>query len=107
MSGPAQYKSILSRGSRKKSGAAFFDVKYLPNGEGRARLGYVVPKRLAPRAVRRNLIKRLIREAFRRQKQAFPAFDLIIRLIAKEAGLPRAKIVAEITNLMISLHHAK
>lgn len=51
------------------------------NTLGHARLGVVVAKRLAPRAVTRNLIKRLAREAFRRDGTALlGASDCIVRL---------------------------
>lgn len=46
----------------------------LPN----ARLGVVVAKRLAPRAVTRNTIKRVTRELFR--QLALPSIDCIVRL---------------------------
>lgn len=45
-----------------------------------ARLGLVVPKRNAKRAVHRNLIKRLAREAFRHVCGQLPAYDLVLRL---------------------------
>lgn len=48
------------------------------NGLGAARLGVVVAKRLAPRAVTRNMIKRVTRELFR--QSALPALDCIVRL---------------------------
>ena len=43
-----------------------------------ARLGVVVAKRFAPRAVTRNTIKRVTRELFRTAQ--LPAFDCIVRL---------------------------
>ncbi|HEV7855363.1 MAG TPA: ribonuclease P protein component [Herminiimonas sp.] len=43
-----------------------------------ARLGVVAAKRLAPRAVTRNTIKRMSRELFR--QTALPAIDCIVRL---------------------------
>ncbi len=49
-----------------------------PNSLGHARLGVVVAKRLAPRAVTRNLTKRLSREIFR--KAGLPPLDCIVRL---------------------------
>lgn len=49
-----------------------------PNSLGHARLGIVVAKRFAPRAVTRNLIKRLARELFRKSDLA--ASDCIVRL---------------------------
>ncbi len=43
-----------------------------------ARLGVVAAKRLAPRAVTRNTIKRMTRELFR--QTALPSIDCIVRL---------------------------
>lgn len=45
-----------------------------------ARLGLIVPKRLAKQAVLRNLIKRLAREAFRNVSGSLPPADLVLRL---------------------------
>jgi len=45
-----------------------------------ARLGLVVPKRNAKRAVHRNLVKRLAREAFRHVCSQLPPYDLVLRL---------------------------
>lgn len=45
-------------------------------------LGLVVPKRLAKRAVTRNLIKRQVREAMRRHAEALPAGLWVVRLRA-------------------------
>lgn len=47
-----------------------------------ARLGLVVPKRLACRAVTRNLVKRQARVAFGRHQPALPAGDWVLRLRA-------------------------
>ncbi len=46
----------------------------------RRRLGLVVAKRLVPASVRRNLIRRVLREYFRTSPAAFPPGDWIIRL---------------------------
>jgi ribonuclease P protein component len=45
-----------------------------------ARLGVVVAKRLAPRAVTRNTVKRMARELFRLAE--LPAMDFVVRLSA-------------------------
>ncbi|RJG02964.1 ribonuclease P protein component [Noviherbaspirillum sedimenti] len=52
-----------------------------------ARLGVVVAKRLAPRAVTRNAIKRAVRELFR--QSPLPALDCIVRL-AKPVNTKKA-----------------
>lgn len=43
-----------------------------------ARLGLVVAKRNAARAVLRNRVKRQVREAFRRRQDRLPAMDMIV-----------------------------
>lgn len=50
-----------------------------PTGQP-ARLGLVIGKKYAPRAVTRNLVKRLAREAFRVRRAEFAGFDLLLRL---------------------------
>jgi ribonuclease P protein component len=58
--------------------SAHFVLYARGNTLGHARLGVVVAKRFAPRAVTRNTIKRLARETFR--QSALPALDCIVRL---------------------------
>ena len=48
----------------------------LPGEQGCSRLGVVAPRRLG-NAVRRNLIKRLVRELFRHEKP-IPVTDLVV-----------------------------
>ena len=68
-----------------------FDLHYCSryagdNAEpGAARLGLVIAKKLAQRAVQRNLLKRLARETFRLARQTLPPYDLVLRL-AKAPG---------------------
>jgi ribonuclease P protein component len=60
----------------------------LPNEVGRARLALIVPKRLAPGAVLRNRIRRLVREAFRLGQAAIGARDCVIRLVKAPGDRP-------------------
>jgi ribonuclease P protein component len=48
---------------------------------GAARLGLIVGKRHAPRAVDRNRIKRQVRETFRLRRSRLPAMDIVIQLV--------------------------
>lgn len=59
-----------------------------PNSLEHARLGVVVAKRLAPRAVTRNAIKRIAREIFR--QTALPTIDCIVRLSKPFATRPQS-----------------
>ena len=65
---------------RPASRTEHFALYQKPNTLGNARLGVVVAKRLAQRAVTRNMIKRLAREIFR--KSTLQNVDCIIRLTA-------------------------
>ncbi len=53
-----------------------------PSGN-EARLGLVIGKKQAPRAVTRNLIKRLARDMFRLRRAQLNGFDILVRLHAK------------------------
>ncbi|MDB5821469.1 MAG: rnpA [Herminiimonas sp.] len=57
---------------------AHFVLYARSNGLLHARLGVVVAKRLAPRAVTRNTVKRVTRELFRLAE--LPAMDFVVRL---------------------------
>jgi ribonuclease P protein component len=45
-----------------------------------SRLGMIVSKRLLPRAVQRNRVKRMIRESFRHQFSGIGGMDIVVRL---------------------------
>lgn len=59
--------------------SAHFVIYGKPSGRD-ARLGLVIGKKFAPRAVTRNLVKRLAREAFRQRRAEFAGWDLLLRL---------------------------
>ncbi|MGF6533425.1 ribonuclease P protein component [Paraburkholderia sp. GAS206C] len=56
-----------------------FVVYARPTGDD-ARLGLVIGKKYAPRAVTRNLVRRLAREAFRLRRADFGGWDVLLRL---------------------------
>ena len=63
------------------------------------RLGVVVAKKLARRAVQRNLIKRLGRDIFRNMRASLPPYDLILRLSASVQGARRVELREDIAGL--------
>jgi ribonuclease P protein component len=50
------------------------------NGAAAARLGLVIGKKYAPRAVTRNLVRRIAREAFRLHRGELQGWDILLRL---------------------------
>lgn len=58
----------------------WFALHSQPNAESCARLGISVSKRIVPSAVKRNSIKRLIRESFRVRVDTEVARDIVVRL---------------------------
>jgi ribonuclease P protein component len=84
---------------------AHFVLYARSNQLDQARLGVVVAKRFAPRAVTRNTIKRITRELFR--QAALPAIDCIVRLSkpvnSKAQPATNARLKAELRNELAQL----
>lgn len=55
-----------------------FNILYASNALGYSRLGLVVAKKNVPSAVRRNRVKRVLREFFRRNKSLFGSNDVLL-----------------------------
>ena len=58
-------------------------VRVKKNKVDHARLGLVIAKRVFSKAVRRNRIKRIIRDQFRRNLNYLPSVDLVIQIFAE------------------------
>jgi len=85
---PSEYAAALK--GRRVARGAFFIISAVPavssdGGPACARLGLVIAKRYAPRAVTRNALKRVIREAFRATRLTLPAHDYVVRLQSRVA----------------------
>jgi ribonuclease P protein component len=77
----AEFDQVFAENQRARTDT--FIVMARPNQVGHARLGMVVSRRLLPRAVDRNRVKRCIRECFRVRLDKLPACDFVVRLTAK------------------------
>ena len=75
--------------------------RYVPREEeGPSRILVSVPKRSFKRAVKRNLLKRRIREAYRRQKALLPAGMDILFIYSASEVLPYSDIYADMTAVL-------
>ncbi len=96
------FSRILQQRARTTS---WFAVHTEMNSAGHARLGMSVSKRLLPSAVRRNSVKRLIRECFRRHAKCGTALDVVIRLRKPldSANIPAARTgLAEVLGAVLA-----
>jgi ribonuclease P protein component len=64
---------------RQARSNVFFQVYVRPNDLGHSRVGLVVGKKVAKRAVRRNYIKRTVREWFRLNQHRLGSMDYVVR----------------------------
>ena len=79
---------------------AHFALHYSPNDRDTPRLGLVVAKKLAKRAVQRNLVKRIGRDVFRHARANLPPYDLVLRLSARLDGVTRREMREEMIGLL-------
>lgn len=93
--------------ARKVVRGTSFDLHYRDSGTAQtARLGLIVPKRLARAASLRNAIKRQGREAFRLAAAEISSCDLVLRLTRRLVGVRASDVAqhriwrAEIENLL-------
>jgi ribonuclease P protein component len=73
-----EFSSVFSL--RRTIHSSYFQVFIRPNGLHQARLGLVVGKSVARHAVRRNYMKRVIREYFRLHAKEVDGFDIVVRV---------------------------
>jgi len=71
----SQYEEILGTGKRLRS--RHFNILYVQNTLGYSRAGIVVSKKNVRSAVKRNRIKRVVREVFRNNKSLFDSLDVV------------------------------
>jgi len=77
------YRTTIAK--RCRSDDQLFTVYAAKRPTGSARLGITVSRRVSAKAVRRNRLKRRVRESFRYHKQPLAGLDLVV-IARKEAN---------------------
>ncbi len=93
-----EYSSVFA--FRRVLRGRWSNLYYCPNTLGHARIGLVVAKKLARRAVQRNLVKRIGRDVFRHAQAGLPAHDLVLRLSAKLDTVTRRMMRDDMISLL-------
>lgn len=92
-----QFRRVFDRARRSSS--TMFTLLSRQNTMGYPRLGMVVAKRNARRAVDRNTVKRMIRESFRSSKAGLAASDYVVILKRPIGTVPRDSLRQQLTGL--------
>lgn len=105
LSGATAVAALFEHGKHFQAGC--LRCRCLPrSGEGPSRIVVSVPKRIFKRAVKRNLLKRRIRESYRRQKGLLTRpCDLLVVYASREA-LPYKTIFADMTEMLRKMESA-
>ena len=70
----------------------FVSIRSCPNSRGYARLGLIVSRKTARRAVSRNRLKRFVRESFRHCRAQLPAADFVVICHAVMSDMSRQRL---------------
>ena len=89
---------------RKRIFANFLAFHYQPNQQDLPRLGLVVGKKIAKRAVDRNYMRRVLREFFRVNQHAINYVDLVIRVQKRFERKDFAQIHQEFATLIAKVN---
>lgn len=95
---PAEFQRVYRAG--KRAGDSLFAVNALANELGFARLGMSVSTRTVGNAVKRNRVRRIIRELFRGIHSELPAVDLVVTSRPGARGAERPAILSSLERLI-------
>jgi ribonuclease P protein component len=89
--------------ARRRWSGRWFTASTVANQGHCARLGIVIGRRVLPQATRRNRLKRIAREHFRRLALGLGAVDVVVRLRSKVSEDDMAAAEAEVEQLFRGL----
>jgi ribonuclease P protein component len=92
-----QFDAIYAGGRRIDD--RFFALRVKPNGLAHARVGLAVAVKTAGNAVKRNRLRRLVRESFRLAQHSLPAADIVVGVKFPAREAPAATLRASLATL--------
>ena len=97
-----EFSSVFSL--RKRIAGPFLVIRYKPNTLSKPRLGLIVAKKTAKSAVKRNYMRRVLRELFRLNQGDLPALDMVVQVQKTFEPLHFSKIQQEFAQLSATLN---
>src|SRR5512134_2105610 len=85
-----QFDAVYAGGRRIDD--RFFALRVKPNGLAHPRVGLAVAVKTAGNGVKRNRLRRLVRESFRLAQFQLPAVDIVVAAKYPAAGAPAASL---------------
>jgi ribonuclease P protein component len=101
LTGAGEFDALFRRARRHEG--RHLQLLASPAARSPGRAGFAIPNKALPRAVDRNRLRRMLREALRSARPAIESYDVILRL---KRGAPRAqfaRIAAEAAQMLASL----
>jgi ribonuclease P protein component len=92
-----QFDALYASGKRIDD--RLFGLRVRPNGLGFPRIGLAVAVKTAGNAVKRNRLRRLVRETFRLVQHELPAVDIVVAAKFPAAQAPAATLRASLAAL--------
>ena len=93
---PADFRKVFA--TKTRSVDTLFVVLANPSELQYARLGLAVSKKRLALAVKRNRVKRLIRESFRHHQDKLKVFDIVVIAQKKTAAIDNSKLNRSLAN---------
>ncbi len=99
------FKLVITLGSREKFST--FSLYSHLNKKGQARLGIAVSRKVSKKAVVRNTLKRIIREAFRVRAKNLQALDFFFKVRPTTGAPDKVLLKKEVLNSLCKVTNTK